>query len=46
MKPFFDWLDWSVIPERSEQRAWPGSPPHPQRAYVKALLIKSNEHFD
>ncbi len=43
---FFALLDWSVIPERNEQRAWPGSIPHPQRAYVKALLIRSNEHFD
>ncbi len=46
MKPFFDLLDWSMIPERHEQHAWPGSPPHPQRAYAKALLIRINEHFD
>jgi hypothetical protein len=39
-------LDWSVIPERDESRAWPGSPPHPQRAYVKALLVKINEHLE
>ncbi len=46
MKPFFGLLNWSVIPERDEQRAWPGSPPHPQRAYVKVLLIRINEHFE
>ena len=44
--PFFDLLDWSVIPERDETRVWPGSPPHPQSAYIKALLIKINEHLE
>ena len=44
--PFFDLLDWSVIPERAETRVWLGSPPHPQSAYVKALLIKINEHLE
>jgi len=44
--PFFDLLDWAVIPERDELRAWPGSPPHPQRAYVKALLVKINEGLE
>ncbi len=46
IQPFFDLLDWSVIPERDEARVWPGSPPHPQAAYVKALLIKINEHLE
>lgn len=44
--PFFALLDWTVIPERAETRAWPGSPPHPQRAYLKALLVKTNERFE
>lgn len=44
--PFFDLLDWSAIPERDESHPWPGSPPHPQRAYVKALLVKINEHLE
>jgi len=44
--PFFDLLDWAVIPERDELHAWPGSPPHPQRAYVKALLVKINEGLE
>jgi hypothetical protein len=39
-------LDWSVIPERDESHPWPGTPPHPQRAYVKALLVKINEHLE
>lgn len=44
--PFFALLDWSEIAERDEGRAWPGSPPHPQRAYLKALLVKTNERFE
>lgn len=44
--PFFALLDWSGIAERDEGRTWPGSPPHPQRAYVKALLVKTNERFE
>ena len=44
--PFFDLLDWSVISERDETRVWPGSPPHPQVAYDKALLVKIDEHLE
>jgi hypothetical protein len=36
----FDCLEWSVVPERDAQRPWPGSAPHPQAAYIKALLVK------
>lgn len=45
-RTFFDLLDWSQVPERDERRPWPGSPPHPQRAYVKALLIKICAGFE
>jgi hypothetical protein len=38
--PFFDLLDWRPVPERDERRAWPGGPPHPHAAYLKALLVK------
>ena len=44
--PFFALLDWSQVPERDESRPWPGSPPHPEKAYVKALLAKKWEKFD
>lgn len=44
-RAFFDLLDWSQVPERDESKPWPGSPPHPQRAYVKALLVKICEGF-
>jgi hypothetical protein len=40
MLPFFDRLDWTRVAERDERRAWPGSPPHPRSAYIKALLVK------
>jgi len=40
MLPFFDCLDWTRVAERDERRAWPGSPPHPRSAYIKALLVK------
>ena len=33
------------MPERDEQTAWPGWPPHPAKAYIKALLIKKCENF-
>lgn len=36
----FACLDWSRVPERAPNRPWPGSPPHPRSAYVKALLVK------
>lgn len=39
-RALFSLLDWSLVPERDPHRAWPGSPPHPELAYVKALLIK------
>lgn len=39
-RAFFALLDWSVVPERDPQRPWPGTPPHPAAAYVKALLVK------
>lgn len=34
------------MPERDESRPWPGNPPHPEQAYVKALLVKKCEYFD
>lgn len=36
----FALLDWRQVPERDRRRPWPGCPPHPQSAYVKALLVK------
>jgi hypothetical protein len=39
-RALFALLDWSVVPERDAGRPWPGSPPHPRAAYIKALLVK------
>jgi hypothetical protein len=39
-RAFFALLDWRQVPERDPSRPWPGVPPHPEAAYVKALLVK------
>lgn len=39
-------LDWECVPERDPHRPWPGRPPHPQRAYLKALLLKVADELD
>src|SRR5690348_4696058 len=36
-RALFALLDWNLIPERAAGRPWPGRPPHPPAAYVKAL---------
>lgn len=43
---FFALLEWQCVPERDEKRKWPGKPPHPERAYIKALLVKVNEKLE
>jgi hypothetical protein len=39
-RAFFALLDWRQVPQRSTDRPWPGAAPHPEAAYVKALLVK------
>lgn len=39
-RALFAVLDWSAVPDRDARRPWPGRPPHPTAAYVKALLVK------
>jgi len=41
----FALFEWSVVPSRSANRAWPGPEPHPQSAYIKALLVKLCEGY-
>jgi len=41
----FALFDWSVVPPRSANRAWPGPQPHPQTAYIKVLLVKLCEGY-
>ena len=42
---FFALLNFEGVPERDEAHPWPGNPPHPQRAYAKALLVRINEEL-
>jgi Transposase DDE domain len=39
-RSFFALLDWTQVPERRVDHPWPGTVPHPESAYVKALLVK------
>jgi hypothetical protein len=43
-RTFFALLDWTQISERTGDHPWPGTVPHPEAAYVKALLVKVCEH--
>jgi hypothetical protein len=45
-RAFFELFDWDVVPERDESRPWPGSAPHTEKAYVKALLVKQCERLE
>ena len=42
-RAFFALFDWSVIPDPAIDPSQPGKRPHPQSAYVKALLLKLEE---
>src|SRR2546427_12271558 len=44
-RAFFALFDWSVVPEPTVEPSQPGKRPHPQSAYVKALLLKIEEGF-
>jgi hypothetical protein len=44
-RAFFALFDWSVVPEPAIDPSQPGKRPHPQSAYVKALLLKLEEGF-
>src|ERR1700694_3698983 len=39
-RAFFALFDWRVVPELPQDPSRPGKRPHPQSAYVKALLLK------
>ncbi len=43
-RSFFALLDWTQVAERTTARPWPGEMPHPEAAYLKALLVKLCEH--
>jgi hypothetical protein len=42
-RTFFEQIDWSVVPEISQDPSRPGQRPHPESAYIKAFLIKVYE---
>lgn len=42
---WFALFEWSVVPPRSADRAWPGPQSHPQSAYIKVLLVKLCEGY-
>jgi hypothetical protein len=42
-RTFFGQIDWSVVPEPSQDPSRPGKRPHPQSASIKAFLIKIME---
>jgi hypothetical protein len=44
-RQFFALFDWSAVPEPPLDHSHPGKRPHPQSAYVKALLLKIEEGF-
>lgn len=45
-REFFARLDWRLIPSQDPDPHRPGRRPHPEAAYLKALLIKVSEKFD
>ncbi|HMN28652.1 MAG TPA: hypothetical protein PKE45_10930, partial [Caldilineaceae bacterium] len=45
-RAFFGLFDWDAVPERVEDRPWPGKAPHPEKAHVKALLVKQCEKLE
>src|SRR6266702_3031430 len=44
-RAFFALFQWSMVPDPPIEPSQPGKRPHPQSAYVKALLLKINEGF-
>src|SRR6266566_842552 len=42
-RAFFALFEWRVVPEPPLDPSQPGKRPHPQRAYIKALLLKVEE---
>jgi len=45
-RAFFALFNWNVVPEACTAPSRPGKRPHPQCAYIKALLLKLEEGFD
>ena len=44
-RTFFSFFEWSLVDDWQAGRSGPGRPAHPESAYLKAFLIRQNEHF-
>ena len=42
-RALFSLFDWSLVEQWQAQRSARGRPPHPERAYLKAFLVRINE---
>src|SRR6266581_6977039 len=45
-RALFALIEWQVLPEPVPDPSRPGKRPHPESAYIKALLIKIKEGFE
>ncbi len=45
-RALFALVDWQVLPDPAPDPSRPGKRPHPESAYIKALLIKINEGYE
>jgi hypothetical protein len=45
-RALFALVDWQVLPDQAPDRSHPGRRPHPESAYIKALLVKIQEGYD
>ena len=45
-RALFALLDWQVLPDQAPDPSRPGRRPHPESAYIKALLIKLTEKYE
>ncbi len=45
-RALFALIEWQVLPDRAPDPSRPGKRPHPESAYIKALLIKSKEGYE
>ena len=45
-RALFALLDWQVLPDQPLDPSRPGKRPHPESAYIKALLVKISEGYE
>jgi hypothetical protein len=42
----FEWLDWSIVPDKDDSVPRRGRLPHPETAYIKAYLVMVTEKLE